>query len=282
MLSCNELKGCRFSPHGQIIYAKDISTENKLYLLFDSNFQIWVRKVGDHIFLPTDEDIENDVFHSEIAFGYLDDYLCVCAQAESLGDKYELYDLKETITCFLDQYPMFARAKMILHWHLRSLFCGKCGGKTHMSTKEICKVCDDCGEIYFPVIAPAVIVLIRKKDKILLAHNVKFKNGTYSIIAGFTEAGESFEENIAREVEEEVGIKIKNIRYFGSQAWPFPNSHMVGFMADYESGEIQPDNHELDDAGWFSVDKLPPLPSNISISRKLLDAAISEINDYDD
>ena len=114
-----------------------------------------------------------------------------------------------------------------------------------------------------------------KDDKILLAHNRNFTSGVFSLIAGFVESGESLEQAVAREIMEEVSIKVKNIRYYSSQPWPFPNSLMLGFVAEYDSGEVKPDGVELETAGWYSADDLPKLPDHGSIARKIIDDFIA-------
>ena len=110
-----------------------------------------------------------------------------------------------------------------------------------------------------------------KEDKILLAHNRNFTSGVYSLIAGFVESGETLEQAVAREILEETGIRVKNIRYYSSQPWPFPNSLMLGFIAEYDSGELNPDGLELESAGWYTVDDLPLLPEHGSIARKIIE-----------
>lgn len=167
------------------------------------------------------------------------------------------------------------RARQMLYWEQENKFCGYCGSKTIISTSETAKVCTECKAHYFPRITPAVITLVTRGDKILLAHNKKFREGLYSLVAGFVEAGESLEEAVEREIHEEVNICVKNIKYFSSQSWPFPNSLMIGFTAEYCSGEIEPDGFEIIDANWFSRDNLPSLPSPASISRKLIDSFIA-------
>jgi NAD+ diphosphatase len=123
----------------------------------------------------------------------------------------------------------------------------------------------------FPRISPAVIVLIERGDHVLLARASHFPEGMHSVVAGFVEPGESLEETVSREIEEETGILVEDVRYFGSQPWPFPDSLMIGFTARYASGEIRIDGKEIVDAGWFSVDDLPEIPGKVSIARKLID-----------
>ena len=121
-----------------------------------------------------------------------------------------------------------------------------------------------------------MIVSIVKNNKILLARSSRFRSGFFSVLAGFVEAGETLEETVRREVMEEVGLTVKNIEYFGSQSWPFPHSLMVGFTADYDSGEIEIDGNEILEAGWFGMDELPDIPPGFGISRRLIDNFIEK------
>jgi NAD+ diphosphatase len=163
------------------------------------------------------------------------------------------------------------RAVQILEWNENHRFCGACGEATVRKTEEHARVCRKCGQVFYPRMSPAVIVAITKGNKLLLARNKNFPPGRYSVLAGFVEAGETLEECIKREIKEEAGIEVKNIRYFGSQSWPFPNSYMLAFTAEYDKGEIRLDDSELADAGWFGADEMPQIPGSISISRRLID-----------
>ena len=163
------------------------------------------------------------------------------------------------------------RAFQIIHWERTHQFCGRCGGRTRLKAGERARECPNCGLVIYPEISPAIIVAVVRGAEILLARSHRFRNAFYSVLAGFVEPGETFEEAVRREVREEVGIELKNIRYFGSQPWPFPNSLMVGFMADYESGEIRIDESEIVDAGWFASNNLPVLPRVGTIARRLID-----------
>lgn len=167
------------------------------------------------------------------------------------------------------------RARQMLYWNKEHKFCGHCGKLTELSTMDTAKVCPSCNARFYPRIMPAVIIAITKGDELLLAHNFKFSDGLYSLIAGFVEAGESLEEAVAREIYEEIRIKVKNIKYFDSQSWPFPQSLMLGFTAEYDSGEIVVDGKEIADAKWFKADDLPLIPSKGSISRRLIDSFYS-------
>jgi NAD+ diphosphatase len=168
-----------------------------------------------------------------------------------------------------------ALATRIIDFDRTTTFCGQCGAETRMSRIERAKICDRCGLITYPRTSPAIIVLIRNGDTILLARSPRFPPDLFSIIAGFVEPGETLEEAVHREVKEEVGIRITNIRYIGSEPWPFPHSLMLGFIADYAGGEITIDNNEIIAADWFDREHLPTLPSPMSISRALVEDWIS-------
>ncbi len=169
-----------------------------------------------------------------------------------------------------------ARAVQIIDWDRTHQFCGRCGVPLRTKADERAKECPQCGLLHFPRLAPAIIVLVEQGNQLLLARSRHFMPGMYSVLAGFVEPGESLEEAVAREVKEEVGIEIKDIKYFGSQPWPFPHSLMIGFTATYAGGEISRDDKEIEDAGWFSVEKLPRIPGKISIARKLIDGFLAK------
>jgi len=133
-------------------------------------------------------------------------------------------------------------------------------------------ICPACSHIVYPRINPVVITLISRDDRILLAHKAGGVLPFWSLVAGFVEAHETLEQAVAREIAEEVGLRVTNIRYASSQPWPFPNNLMFGFTAEYESGEITPDGVEIAEAGWFGRDDLPPIPSRVSIARRMIDA----------
>jgi NAD+ diphosphatase len=177
-----------------------------------------------------------------------------------------------------DIFLLAGKALQIVNWDKTHQYCGKCGSKTETLQGERAKKCPSCGFVSYPVLSPAVITAIIKDNKILLAHNANFRGNMHSLIAGFVEPGETLEEAVQREIIEEVGLKVKNIQYWGSQPWPFPNSLMLGFTAEYESGEIEVDGVEITHADWFEADKLPELPSEISIARKIINWHIENYN----
>lgn len=171
-------------------------------------------------------------------------------------------------------------AAEVIHWSRNFRFCGKCGTETVRLERERAKRCPSCGHLAFPRLSPAVIVAIKKGDSILLAHNSNFPENQYSTIAGFIDPGETAEEAVAREVMEEVGITVKNIQYHSSQPWPFPDSLMFGFIAEYESGEISPDMQEILDARWFSKEDIDSIviPTKKAVARTLIEAVLGPIN----
>ncbi len=172
-----------------------------------------------------------------------------------------------------DLYLKAGKCKELLYWNLNTRYCGRCGRPMKMST-DISKKCEHCGREIWPQLATAVIVLIRRDDNILLVHARNFRGNFFGLVAGFVETGETLEEAVHREVIEETGLKIKNVKYFGSQPWPYPCGLMVGFTADYESGDITLQQAELSAGGWFNKDNLPVIPEKLSIARKLIDAWI--------
>jgi NAD+ diphosphatase len=177
-----------------------------------------------------------------------------------------------------DILGVISRAFQIIHWERTHLFCGRCGAANMPKEDERAKVCPACGLVIYPELSPAIIVAISKGRELLLAHARRWLSTPfYSVLAGFVEPGETFEQAVMREVMEEVGIEIRDIRYFGSQPWPFPNSIMVGFTAEYESGELRVDENELTDAGWFTSDKLPNLPRKGSIAGRLIQDFVDRV-----
>ena len=179
-------------------------------------------------------------------------------------------------------FALAGRAFQIVDWDRSHQFCGRCGSRTVLKEGERSRVCPSCAQLHYPRIAPAVMVLVRRGPEFLLARSPHFPPGMYSALAGFTEPGETLEQTIVREVKEEVGLEINNIRYFASQPWPFPHSLMIAFHADYAQGEITPDPTEIEAADWFSLERLPErLPSTISISRRLIDDALDELKAHE-
>lgn len=168
-------------------------------------------------------------------------------------------------------FYLAGRAQQIVAWHSEHGFCGRCGTATQAHTTDRAKVCPDCGLIAYPRLSPSIIVLIHRGEDVLLARNAQWPDGMFSTLAGFVEPGESIEQTVHREVKEEVGLDVTNLRYLGSQSWPFPNSLMLGFHAEYAGGDIVCQEGEIAEANWFAPDALPQIPPPVAISRWLID-----------
>lgn len=259
------------------------------YFIIDKSNNILLQKVGEDYRVPQelnaqlpDEslvfDMKDKIGEEAYAFGFESstdvDYQNAVADAElvPLRTAYNLLDYKD--------YLSACRASAWVYWERTNRFCPICGAKLsrHM---DMGKKCPDCGAEHFPHLAPASIVRITRKsdpsldkdDEILLVHAKNFRRShMFGLVAGFLEGGETLEECTRREVKEEVGIEIKNIRYFGSQPWPYPSGVMIGFTAEYAGGEIRMDDGELSEAQFFRKDNLPQIPDKMSIARQLIDA----------
>ncbi|UFH51452.1 NAD(+) diphosphatase [Pseudomonas sp. KNUC1026] len=174
-----------------------------------------------------------------------------------------------------EHFRVLAYAAQIGTWANEHRFCGRCGQPTAQVPGERAMLCSHCELRAYPRISPSMIVLVTRGDEILLARSPRFVPGVYSTLAGFAEPGESAEECLVREVREEVSVEVSNIQYVASQCWPFPHSMMLGFHAEYAGGDIVPQPDEIEDARWFRVDDLPPLPAARSIARYLIDLYVA-------
>ena len=185
----------------------------------------------------------------------------------------DLFGMVETTLAALS-----GRAYQILEWDRNHQYCSRCGMPTQPRSDERARTCPGCGLTSYPPISPAVMILVTHGRKLLLARKPVWPQGRYSALAGFVEPGETLEDTVKRETREEAGVEVKNIRYFGSQPWPFPHSLMVAFTAEYAAGEIRPDGVEIEEARWFEPDQLPKLPPPISISRRLIDTVAGRLS----
>ncbi|MFC0180491.1 NAD(+) diphosphatase [Thorsellia kenyensis] len=181
-------------------------------------------------------------------------------------------------------FQLIGKAVQLIEFHISHKYCGYCSTEMIHSYHEWAMLCpnNECKQRYYPQIAPSVIVAIKKENKILLANHTRHRGEIYTVLAGFVEVAEKVEDAVRREVMEECGIKIKNIRYVSSQPWPFPHSLMLAFMADYDSGEIQCDKKEILDADWYDIDNLPNLPPYGTIARRLIEDTIILCRDTTD
>lgn len=250
--------------------------QDSLWFIFNGN-KLLVKTATDKVALPVWREMEALAGNlaSPLYLGELEGCQCFCCEYSEglhIPEGFEFRDLRPLFGAMEDDLFLLAgKAFQVMNWNRNTQYCGKCGTPTEHRSQERAKICPKCGLLSYPNVVPAIIVAVRKENSLLLAHAKHFTSNMYSVIAGFVEAGETFEECVKREVMEEVGIRVKNIRYFGSQPWPFPNSIMVAFTADYESGEIQVDGVEIGDAGWYTVDNLPMLPMGYSIAKALID-----------
>ncbi len=191
------------------------------------------------------------------------------------GRRHEMGSVRQVITQDAGLFQLAGRGVQLAEFYRSHKFCGYCGHAMHPSKTEWAMLCSHCRERYYPQIAPCIIVAIRRGDAILLAQHTRHRNGVYTVLAGFTEVGETLEQTVAREVMEESGITVKNLRYVTSQPWPFPQSLMTAFMAEYDSGEIVIDPKELLDAGWYRYDNLPLLPEAGTVARRLIEDTVA-------
>jgi NAD+ diphosphatase len=169
------------------------------------------------------------------------------------------------------EFGIAGRALGLTAWDRDHRHCGRCGAITERSTSERVRTCTRCGHGAYPRLSPAIIVLVEREGRALLARNARFPMPFHSTLAGFVEVGETLEEAVAREVGEEVGVEVGEVRYFGSQPWPFTGSLMIGFTARWTGGELAPDGTEIAEAGWYAPDALPMIPPKLSIARALID-----------
>lgn len=250
--------------------------EGALGFAFSNDDLLIKTEIKGHV-IPTLEEIEGQgiVPLRKFYMGTVDGKPCFCMELSDETPELkgmEYIGLRDVFhVAGEEMFRLAGIAIQIINWDKNHSFCGQCGEPTEPVKNLRAKRCAKCGELYFPRLSPAIIVAVVREGKILLARNRNFKRPIYSVIAGFVEAGESLEDTVVREVREEVGLEVKNIKYFGSQPWPFPNSLMMGFTAEYAGGEIRVDGEEILEAGWFSPEALPMLPDKASIARKLID-----------
>lgn len=241
-----------------------------------------VRFEGEKLILPTLADLAPHGLTLDTCDDYLGtldgEHLFAATLAQPLPAPFVTRKLRSLYLAIDDGlFAAASRAVQVSAWLATHRFCGQCGRPTTRVATERAMQCTTCDLRFYPRIAPAIIVLVRRGAQALLARGTRFPMPMYSTLAGFSEVGESLEETLAREIKEEVGITVTNPRYFGSQSWPFPNSLMVGFFADYESGDLTLDSNEIVDAKWFDAHDLPLIPPGLSIARRLIDHWIADV-----
>jgi NAD+ diphosphatase len=241
-----------------------------------------VRRGAGDALLPTAEDVAALGIDPSTAheMGQVQGRQAMAAAVDGavLASPLEVVGLREVFPLLgEDLFVAAGAATQLVEWAATSRFCGRCATPTVRATEDRSMRCPACGLSAYPRIAPAVIVLVRRGEEALLARGARFPRPFYSTLAGFVEVGETLEQAVAREIREEVGIEVKDVRYFGSQPWPFPHSLMVGFTACWAGGDLRPDPAEIGDAQWFRADALPVVPPPISIARSLIDAWLAEV-----
>ena len=246
------------------------------YILHYNEKSLLLKINGDEFQLPTKKDVSDIFDTTESTFLFsLNGVRCFLVwNATKLIDNRFVY---KEINSFRTLNPREIAWICIVgfqlnNWYMENKFCGKCGTKTAEKSDERAIICPNCSTVVFPKISPAIIVAILCKDKILLAHNSNFEQKRYSLVAGYVDVGETLEETVMREVKEEVGLDVKNIRYYKSQPWAFSGSMMIGFTAEADDTQpIRPDNVEITEADWFSRENLPNHPPKISIAGEMID-----------
>lgn len=245
---------------------------NKRYYIIKDN-SILLRS-NDRTF-PKDDLLRNQEDNIKIEMGCFKGVKCftiIPGKNFKQPTDFEYFNIKKLIRNNDNkEYKLTGLAGFIENWISTTKFCGRCGSKNKLMSDEIGQRCPECGLEKYPKLSPAIIVAIIRNKEILLAHNAKNNSDIYSLIAGYLKPGETFEQCVEREVWEEVKLQVKNIKYFGNQPWLFPDSHMIGFLAEYDSGIITVDGLEIDDAAWFQASNLPLIPQPGSISREMID-----------
>jgi len=246
------------------------------YILHYNEKSLLLKINGDEFQLPTKKDV-SDIFDiTERTFLFsLNGVRCflVWNATRLIDDRFVYKEINSFRTLNPREIAWICIVGFQLNnWYLENKFCGKCGTKTAEKPDERAIICPNCSTVVFPKISPAIIVAILCKDKILLAHNSNFEQKRYSLVAGYVDVGETLEETVMREVKEEVGLDVKNIRYYKSQPWAFSGSMMIGFTAEADDTQpIRPDNVEITEADWFSRENLPNHPPKISIAGEMID-----------
>lgn len=239
-------------------------------LILIGNNSVLLRKYEGGLRLPYV--FEVTLSHSGATFRF-DNYRAASAYNENIDDKeYVFTGIREAWGMLpKEDYSAVAKGAELVNWSRNEKYCSQCATMLQRAT-PISKKCPKCGREYFPQLSPAIVVLVKKGDEALLVHARNFRRPeVMALVAGFVETGESLEQCVAREIKEETDLEVTNIRYVGSQSWPFPHQLMLGFTANYDSGELKFADGELSAGGFFSRDNVPELPTPPSLSREIID-----------
>ena len=247
--------------NNKILYEPNLKTflleENLLNIQIDEHLYVGIANNGSDIYAV---DISNTSIDINIGYKSLIEY-----------DLRHLLAISEP-----NDIVLMGRANQLLHWIRSNKYSGYSGELNKFNNKEQALYCPTTSSMTYPLISPCVLAMITKGDQILLARNNLFPEGLFSVLAGFVEVSESAEETVEREVMEEVGIKVKNIKYVGSQPWPFPSQLMLGYKCEYDSGELVIDEDEIVEANWYTADNLPYVPPTTSLSGKLISSFVED------
>ena len=268
-----------YLPHFK---APETRSSSALWFAFESG-RVMVRMTDDSPVLltcahPAEHGLETLQEHYLGTYGGEHCYAAELATAQTAPNGHAMLGLRDLLGHLDDTLAgVSGRAIQILEWNRNHRYCGRCGGETVPRENERARICVPCKRTSYPPVAPVIMILITHGRKLLLARKVGWGNTRYSALAGFVEPGETLESTVIRETREEVGVEIKNIRYFGSQPWPFPNNLMIAFTAEYAGGAVTPDGVEIEEAAFFDVDEMPTLPPGISISRRMINTIAAEL-----
>jgi len=253
----------------EIDFSDSYSSDDAYYFIFNDERELFLTEDKRLPVKINDDDVDFKLYIGK--FKNKDVFVINAKDDERFFNLKEVYDIDK------DLYLMATKAVLVRDWYMSHQYCGGCGEKTTLDEKDMMLKCPSCGQVHYPRIAPAIIVAVRKDDKLLMAQHSYHDTIRYALVAGFVEPGESIEETVHREVAEEIGIKIKNLKYQKSQSWPFPNSLMLAFTAEYDSGEINVDGDEIVKAKWFAKDDIERYDSDISISDWLIQSFIDNV-----
>ncbi|MBN2350735.1 MAG: NAD(+) diphosphatase [Bacteroidales bacterium] len=260
--------------NNQFVSAKEIREED--FILYYRENTLLVKKNNEELEIPRKKDFFGYSTSIKNVFLFtLDDVSCFliwdCPEMDN--DQFIFKEINFFRTFKQKEIAWISIVGLqVMNWYLQNRYCGKCGSATKEKPDERAIICPNCNTTVFPKISPAIIVAIINNNKILLAHNANFPESWHSLVAGYVDIGESLEEAVKREVKEEVGLDVKNIRYYKSQPWPFSGSMMIGFFAEADDRQpVCPDNIEITEAAWYTRGNLPNHPPGISIAGEMID-----------